>query len=86
MKLKSDFITHRSGDQQMMVCIGKNAFHGMVRSNKTAAEIIDLLKQETTREQIIHEMKKKYDAPESLIADDVDLVIQNLRRIGALEE
>lgn len=70
----------------MMVCIGKNAFHGVVRSNKTAAEIIDLLNLETTREQIIQEMKKKYDVPENLIAVDVDLVIRNLRQIGALEE
>lgn len=86
MKLKSDFITHRSGDQQMMVSINKDGFHGMVRSNKTAAEIIDILKEETTKEQIVAMMLKKYVVPEDVIKEDIELVIKNLRNIGALEE
>ena len=85
MKLKSNFITHMTGEQQVMVSIG-NDFRGMVRSNKTAAAIIDLLKQETTKEQIVVQMRKKYDAPEALISEDVDQVLGNLRKIGALEE
>lgn len=86
MKLRPEFITHMTGDQQVMVSVGGNGFHGVVYSNKTAAEIIDLLKQEVTREQLIREMGKKYDAPEAVISDDVDHVLGALRKIGALEE
>lgn len=86
MKLKSEFITHVTGDQQIMVSINSSGFHGLVRSNKTAAYIIDLLKEETTREQIIQDMLKKFDASETVISDDVDMVIGNLRKIDALKE
>ena len=51
MKLKSNFITHTSGDEQLMISAGGD-FNGMVRSNKTAAFIIDMLKEETTKEKI----------------------------------
>ena len=86
MKLKADFVTHVTGEQQIMVSVSNNGFHGLVRSNKTAANIIDLLKKETTKEQIVQEMCKKYDAPEAVIAGDVDKVLENLRSIGALDE
>lgn len=86
MKLRPEFITHRTGERQVMVSVGGSGFHGVVQSNKTAAEIIDLLKQEVTREQLIREMRRKYDAPEAVISDDVDQVLGTLRKIGALEE
>lgn len=86
MKLKSEFITHVTGEQQIMVSVNSSGFHGLVRSNKTAAYIIDLLKEETTREQMIQHMLKKFDASEAVISADVDMVIANLRKIGALEE
>ena len=86
MKLKSGFITHMNTDEQIMVCTNEQGFHGMVRSNRSAAAIIDLLKKETTREQMLKDMKKRYDADESVLLADIDMVIKNLRKIGALEE
>ena len=61
-------------------------FAGMVRSNATAAFIVDCLKTGTTKEAILDAMEKKYDAPRKVMADDVDMVITNLRKIGALDE
>lgn len=86
MKLKSDFITHMTGEEQVMVSVNSKGFHGLVRSNKTAAAIIDLLKREMTRVQIITEMQKMYDVSEEQITGDVDSVLENLRKIGALDE
>lgn len=86
MRIKSEFITHWSNDQQLMVCINKDGFHGMVRSNKTAAEIIDILKEDTSEEQIVAIMQKKYTVQDDIIKEDVEMVINNLRKIGALEE
>ena len=43
MKLKSNFITHESGDGLLMISAG-GSFNGMVRSNSTAKDIINLLK------------------------------------------
>ena len=85
MKLKKEFITHTSGDEQLMISAG-GSFNGMVRSNKTAAFIIDLLKEETTKEKIVSLMLETYDADEQVISADVDKVIDALRSIGAIDE
>ena len=85
MKLKKEFITHTSGDEQLMISAG-GSFNGMVRSNKTAAFIIDLLKEETTKEKIVSVMLETYDADEKVISADVDKVIDALRSIGAIDE
>ena len=85
MKLKENFITQEMDGEQIMVAAG-GGFAGMVRSNATAAFIVDCLKTGTTKEAILDSMEKKYDAPRKVMADDVDMVITNLRRIGALDE
>ena len=86
MKLKSDFITQTIDDTQFLVSVGADAFKGIVRSNKTAAFIVDQLKEETTEDSIIDAMCVRYDAPRETIAADVKKVIDTLRSINALEE
>lgn len=85
MKLKNTFVTQEMDGDQIMVEAG-GGFSGMVRSNATAAFIIDQLKTATTKEAILDAMCKKYDAPRAVMAGDVDMVIANLKKIGALEE
>ena len=85
MKLKENFITQEMDGEQIMVAAG-GGFAGMVRSNATAAFIVDCLKTGTTKEAILDAMEQKYDAPRQIMADDVDMVIANLRKIGALDE
>lgn len=86
MKLKTEFVTKNMGDTQVMVAVGGSSFTGVVRSNKTAAFIVDLLKEEITREQIVARMLDKYDASEEQISADVDSILEKLRGIGALDE
>ena len=86
MKLKSDFITQTIDNKQFLVPIGGESFQGIVRSNKTAAFIVDCLKEETTEEAIIDAMCKKYDAPRNVITSDVKQILNTLRRINALDE
>lgn len=86
MKLKPGFITHNVGKEQMMVAAGPAAkqFHGLVRSNETAAFIVNCLKKETTEEAIVDAMLEQYDAPRETVAQDVHRVVEQLRQIGAL--
>ena len=86
MKLKPGFITHNVGKEQMMVAAGPAAkqFHGLVRSNETAAFIVNCLKQETTEEAIVDAMLEQYEAPRETIRQDVHRVVEQLRQIGAL--
>ncbi len=86
MKLKSNFITHNSGDIQIMVAAGDTDFHGIVKSNITSAFIIECLKNDCSRQEIIEKMLVKYDADEKIITEDVDKVLDVLRSIDAIEE
>lgn len=85
MKLKESFVTREMDGEQIMVAAG-GEFAGMVRSNATAAFIIDRLKTGATRESILDAMEKTYDAPRDVMAKDVDMVLDKLKKIGALEE
>ena len=86
MKLNDNFLTQDIDDTQVMVATGDTDFSGIVRSNQTAAEIVGLMKEETTRDEVLDKMCAKYDAPREVIAEDVDMVIATLRRVGALDE
>ncbi|MBQ3953684.1 MAG: PqqD family protein [Ruminococcus sp.] len=86
MKLNENFLTQEIDDTQVMVATGDTAFNGIVRSNQTAAEIVDLMKEETTRDAVVDKMCAKYDASREEIAADVDMVIATLRKVGALDE
>jgi hypothetical protein len=88
MKLRDGFITYTTEEEQIMVAAGPAAdvFHGMVRSNKTAAFIIDCLKNEIEENQLIDKLCEKYDAPRQRIAGDVASLLNTMRQIGALDE
>ena len=87
MKLKTGFITHKLGKEQMLVAAGPAArsFHGLVRSNETTAFIINCLKKETSEEAIVEAMLAEYEAPRETVTADVHEVVEKLRQIGALE-
>ena len=86
MKLNKQFVTRDIGDTQVMVAVGSAAFSGVVRSNKTAAFVVDQLKEETTKEKIVAAMLEKYEVSEERASADVDKILEKLRSIGALEE
>lgn len=85
MKLKDGFIAHEMGEQQVLVAAEGVSFNGLVRSNKTAAFIVDCLGKETTKEEIVDAMIEKYDAPKDVIERDVETILDKLKSIGALD-
>lgn len=86
MKLKKEFIAHITKDQTLLVASGNAPFHGLVRGNETLGAILELLKEDRSEEAVVQEMRKKYEAPENVIENDVRKVIDTLRQIGALDE
>ena len=85
MKLKDTYITHDNDGEQILLDTS-SSFAGLIRSNKTAAFIVECLKEETTQEKIVEAMFEKYDAPKDVLAKDVSDVIEKLRKVGALDE
>ena len=77
MKLKDTYITHESDGEQILLDTS-SSFAGLIRNNKTAAFIVECLKEETTEEKIAEVMFEKYDAPKDVLAKDVSEVIGKL--------
>ena len=86
MKLKEGFLTQSVDNVQFLVPMIAGEFNGLVRSNETAAFIVNQLQRETTPEKIIDAMCAEYDATREVIAKDVLDILDTLRRIQALEE
>ena len=53
---------------------------------KTAGFIINCLETETTPEEIVAKMAKEYDAPRDVLERDALKIIDQLRKIGAIDE
>lgn len=86
MKLSKNFLTHRNGNDTVIVPTGNAGFSGIVQGNETLGVIIELLREDATEQQIIDKMAEEYDAPRAEIEKDVAKVIGGLRKIGAIDE
>ena len=86
MKLKKEFIIHDTGTESLLVPTGSAGWSGLVKGNRTLGVILSLLKEDTTEDAVITAMKARYDAPEEIIARDVRKALDELRKIGALDE
>ncbi len=85
MKLKDTFVSHITNGEQILVDVS-SSFSGLIRSNKTAAFIVDQLESETTLDSIVDAMFEKYDAPKEVLRRDAQAVIDKLRSVGAIDE
>lgn len=88
MKLKQQFITQDYHGEQLMVQVGgkRGQFHGLVRSNETAAFIVNCLKREVTEKEIVRALTDAYEVDEARAAAGVRTILEKLRGIGAIEE
>ena len=87
MKLAKGFITQNYKTEQLMVAVGPAAkeFHGLVRSNGTAAFLIEKLKSPVTPDELVKALTDEYDVDEAKARRDVEGVLEKLRSIGAIE-
>jgi len=86
MKISNDFITHEDGDSKLLVSTGTSAFSGLVRSHGSAGFIISCLEQDTTEDEIVAKMLEHYDVSEEIARRDVNKVVEQLKKIGAIDE
>lgn len=85
MKIKDSYILSEVGDDSLIIPTD-GTFSGVMRINDTAKFIIECLREETTKENVIDELEKEYDAKRDEIEDAFDSTIEALKKIGALEE
>ena len=85
-KLKYTFETMELDDRIVAVPVGNGAqeFRGVIKLNQSAAEILNLLKQDTTEDTVVAVLKKKYDNDPS-IAEYVHEAVEYFKTEGVLE-
>ena len=84
MKLKDSYISHKNKNDHMMID-SSGKFAGIIHGNATTAFIIECLRTETTREELIAKILDRYDATEKEAAESVDIVVKALSGIGAID-
>lgn len=88
MKLKDGFITYNTGDEHVTVSTGAKSldFNGIIRSNPTAAVIIETLKNDVTVEDIIKAVLEEFDVTQEVACKDIMKMVSRLRSLGVLDE
>ena len=87
MKLAVEMAIMDMDGEISAVAVGEDSvkFHGMLRLNESAADIIRLLAEDTTPEQILAAMREKYpDTPVDEIGYAIADMLNQLNREGLL--
>ncbi len=84
MKLNDGFIVYDTNGETLLVPRGGSAFAGLVRGNRTFGRILELLKTDTTENEIVSTIAAEFPEAEERIRQDVKKVLDNLKDIGAL--
>ena len=88
MKLKYNFVINQVADQMVAVPIGDDLgeFNGFIKMNDVGADIFDLLKEDTTVDEMVEALKVKYtDATEEEVRENVVDFTDKLKESGILD-
>lgn len=86
MKLKYDFVTNNVAGNTVAVAVGKglNEFGGFIKLNETGAFIFELLKKETTKEEIVKALLGEYDVTEEAAQKSAEEFLEYLSSNGVI--
>lgn len=87
MKLKYEFVISEVCDTWCAVAVGDSArkYSGIISLNETAADMMRLLTENITEEQMVQKMLQMYDVPEEDLRRDVKDFIVRLEAAKVLE-
>ena len=86
MKLKYQFAVEELAGNYAAVAVeaGAAEFNGMLRMNEVGKVIFEALREETTREEIVGELKKQFLGDEKDMHREVDAFTAKLAEAGLL--
>lgn len=86
MKLKYEFAVSQVCGAWCAVAVGDSArkFSGVISLNETAADMMKLLKDDFSEEQLVQKMQEMYDVPEADLRKDVKDFIVRLEEAKVL--
>lgn len=83
MKLKEGFIVRKIVNDTVLMDAADTG--KLLRLNETAADILSLIVEGCTKEEIVSEMTKRYEIDAQTAERDVTATLENLKTLGALE-
>ena len=86
MKLNDNFVKHTIDGETVLVPTAGARFHGLVQGNKSVDVILECLMKETTEEEIVDEMCRRFTGDREIIAADVADAVGRLKAIGAIDD
>lgn len=84
MKLKEGFIVRKIVNDTVLMDAQDTG--RLLRLNETAAEILSLIVEGCTKDEIVSEITKQYEIDAATAEKDVTATLENLKVLGALEE
>lgn len=85
MKLRYEFVTMDMGGEFVAVPVGDDSFRGIVKLNPIGAEILELLKEDTTPEAVHRCLKERYpESSDKEIGEALAAFLNYLLREGLL--
>ena len=88
MKIKSGFIMREIAGDYIVVPTGKAAidFNGLITVNETGMFLWNLLKDDTTEDELVNKMLEEFDIDRETASADVREYIDNMRAAKILED
>lgn len=85
MKIKESFVVHQNRNDYIMIDAAGES-NSIIHGNKTTAFIVECLRADTTRDEIVNKMLEKYNVSVDDAAESADLVIETLKKHNAIVE
>lgn len=87
MKLKYHFETVTIGNKLQMIPMGSEAFNGVITVNETMKDIMDLLVEEHTEDEVVSALLEQYEGvSREEMLDTVRKICADLRKEGLLAD
>ena len=86
MKLKPDFQIVQMANDYMLVPIGDqiDSFNGTVILNEVSAFILNQLKEDLEKEDLVERLVMEFDVESATAREDVDVAVEKMKQIGIL--
>lgn len=87
MKISDGFLLKTVAGKNIVVSVGAEVnFNGMLTLNDTGVFLWNLLKNHTTKEEMLKKMLEEYDVEENIASTDIDIFLIKLRDAKILED
>ena len=86
MKLKPDFQIVQMANDYMLVPTGDqiDSFNGTVILNEVSAFILNQLKEDLEKEDLVERLVMEFDVESATAREDVDVAVEKMKQIGIL--